>query len=98
MLEVKSLGKKKFKMLLPVSQGSSAPGIGEDDEEDGSSCDRFIEMLPESCQTISQKASPLGLVPKLFPYGKIGRGARYVASCFWIWLCMVDGKSAFATG
>lgn len=96
MLEVKPLGKKKFKMLLPISQKASGLGIDEEEEEgDGGSCDRFIEMLPESCQNVSQKASPLGLVPKLFPHGKVGRNVRYIASCFWIWLCMVDGWFSF---
>lgn len=94
-LEVKSLGNKKFKMLLPISQGASGLGISEEEEEEDESCDRFIEMLPESCQHISQKASPLGLVPRLFPHGKVRGNVRYVASCFWIWLCMVDGRPTF---
>jgi hypothetical protein len=41
---------------------------------------------------VSEKASPLGLVPRLLPYGIISKEARYVGSCFWIWLCIVDGK------
>lgn len=82
-------------MLLPISQKSSGLGISEEEEEEDESCDKFIAMLPESCQHISQKASPLGLVPKLFPHGKVRGNVRYVASCFWIWLCMVDGNFAF---
>lgn len=94
-LEVKSLSNKKFKILLPITQENSGLGISEEEEEEDESCDRFIAMLPESCQHISQKASPLGLVPRLFPHGKVRGNVRYVASCFWIWLCMVDGKFAF---
>lgn len=91
--EVKTLGNKRFKILLPVTQAT--PDIEAGDEEeggDGGSCDRFVGMLPESCRDISQKASPLGLVPKLLPHGKVAGDVRYVASCFWIWLCVVDGK------
>lgn len=54
--------------------------------------DPFIKMLPESCQKVSEKASPLGLVPKLLPPNIIGDKARYVGSSFWTWLCTVDGK------
>jgi hypothetical protein len=103
-LEIKLLNNTRFELVLPPGMNSAVASAGSsvtagDTEEQGSggTCDQFIGMLPESCREISQKASPLGLVPKLLPYGTISSEARYVGSCFWIWLCIVDGKLCLST-
>jgi hypothetical protein len=87
---------KKFTLALPPA--IEAAGLGDEEEQGfGGTCDQFIGTLPPSCRKVSEKASPLGLVPKLLPYGIISKEARYVGSCFWIWLCIVDGKSFMLT-
>ncbi|KAI5853773.1 hypothetical protein BZA05DRAFT_335943 [Tricharina praecox] len=78
-----------FRIVLPPYL--DLPGLGDIEEQGvGGTCDQFIGSLPPSCRKVSEKASPLGLVPKLLPHGLISKGARYVGSCFWIWLCIVD--------
>lgn len=93
-LKIKTLGNKVVKLMLPAStQRSPGPCVREGYQlGDGCNFNGFISMLPESCRDISQKASPLGLVSMLFPYGKTEENMRYVACCFWIWLCVIDGK------
>jgi hypothetical protein len=92
-LKINTIG-RKYTLVVPPPIGAAGQG---DEEEQGSggSCDQFIGSLPESCRNVSEKASPLGLVPKLLPHGIISKEARYVGSCFWIWLCIVDGKPPF---
>jgi len=86
-----SLLAKSFRIVLPPYV--EVAGLGELEEQGiGGTCDQFIGSLPESCRKVSEKASPLGLVPKLLPHGLISKAARYVGSCFWIWLCIVDGR------
>ena len=81
---------KSFTLVLPPTFNPA--GLGDEEERGvGGTCDQFIGVLPPSCRKVSEKASPLGLVPKLLPYGIISKQARYVGSCFWIWLCIVDG-------
>ena len=97
-LRVKSLGARRYELLLPRPPMRAAVGIGSvfagDAEEQGpgGSCERFVSMLPASCREISRRACPLGLVPKLLPYGAVSSDARFIGTCFWMWLCIVDGK------
>ncbi|KAI5820136.1 hypothetical protein BZA77DRAFT_240289 [Pyronema omphalodes] len=87
-LKINTVG-KTYTLVVPPPIG--AAGLGDEEEQgSGGSCDQFIGSLPESCRNVSEKASPLGLVPKLLPHGIISKEARYVGSCFWIWLCIVD--------
>lgn len=92
-LKIKTLGDKVVKLMLPASAPRSAGPYVREGYQLGDGCDfnGFIAMLPESCRDISQKASPLGLVAMLFPYGRTEENMRYVACCFWIWLCVIDG-------
>ena len=81
---------KSITLVLPPTLNPA--GLGDEEEHGaGGTCDQFIGVLPPSCRKVSEKASPLGLVPKLLPYGIISKQARYVGSCFWIWVCIVDG-------
>lgn len=96
-LGIKQLDGAAYDLILPpsvqIGMNTVDSGIGDVEEQGfGGTCDQFISMLPESCREISAKASPLGLVPKLLPSGIISSEARHVGSCFWIWLCIVDGK------
>jgi len=89
-LKINTIG-KSYNLVLPPAM--NVAGLGDEEEQGkGGTCDQFIGILPPSCRKVSEKASPLGLVPKLLPYGIISKEARYVGSCFWIWLCIVDGK------
>ncbi|CAZ85945.1 unnamed protein product [Tuber melanosporum] len=102
-LLVKALRNKQFELILPsipmTSRGLESVLAGDAEEQGhGGSFERFISMLPESCRDISEKASPLGLVPKLLPYGEISANARYIASCFWTWLCIIDDLTETLTG
>ncbi|RPA93080.1 hypothetical protein L873DRAFT_1707236 [Choiromyces venosus 120613-1] len=104
-LTVKALGSKQFELILPsipetMTSGGLESVLAGDAEEQGhgGSFERFLSMLPESCRDISEKASPLGLVPKLLPYGEISVNARYIGSCFWMWLCIIDDLTETLTG
>ncbi|KAI5840521.1 hypothetical protein DFP73DRAFT_633880 [Morchella snyderi] len=99
-LKIKTLGNKVVKLVLPAStQKSPEPYVREGSQQgDGCNFSSFISMLPESCRAISRKASPLGLVSMLFPYGKTEENMRYVACCFWIWLCIVDDLTEHLVG
>ncbi|PWW78231.1 hypothetical protein C7212DRAFT_352543 [Tuber magnatum] len=104
-LFVKALRNRQFELMLPsVPETMSSRDIesllaGDAEEQGhGGSFERFVSMLPESCRDISEKASPLGLVPKLLPYGEISANARYIGSCFWMWLCIIDDLTETLTG
>ena len=97
---VKALRNKQFELMLPsipetmTSKGLEHVLAGDAEEQGhGGSFERFLSMLPENCRDISEKASPLGLVPKLLPYGEISANARYLGSCFWVWICIIDGTT-----
>ncbi|KAG0643342.1 hypothetical protein HOY80DRAFT_463053 [Tuber brumale] len=104
-LLVKALRNKQFELMLPsipetmTSRGLESVLAGDAEEQGhGGSFEKFISMLPESCRDISEKASPLGLVPKLLPYGEISANARFIGSCFWTWLCIIDDLTETLTG
>ncbi|TGZ81634.1 hypothetical protein EX30DRAFT_251685 [Ascodesmis nigricans] len=102
-LTVKSLGGARFSVTTPPpapvkseeakAQGAEKKGTFSLEKEDP-----FIKLLPASCQTVSEKASPLGLVPKLLPPNIISQQARYVGSSFWTWLCIVDDLTETLVG
>lgn len=97
---IQKLGGAKFPLTLPTTSNYAsvltAPPLMRQASSWHQSAleDPFIKMLPESCQKVSEKASPLGLVPKLLPPEAISDKARYVGSSFWTWLCTVDGICA----
>lgn len=99
-LPIQKLGGAKFPLTLPITSNyagaSTAPPLLRQASSWHQAAfeDPFIKMLPESCQRVSEKASPLGLVPKLLPPKVISEKARYVGSSFWTWLCTVDGICA----
>lgn len=52
----------------------------------------FLDDLPSTVEPIIKKTSPETLVERMFPALTSHHGARYLAACFWCWLCILDGK------
>jgi hypothetical protein len=52
----------------------------------------FVLQLPMFVQDIVRSADPRGLVNRMLPSGLVPPGARYIATCFWAWLCIIDGE------
>jgi hypothetical protein len=54
--------------------------------------EEFVDRLPLVARSVVQRIRPDILVNRILPAGWIRPGARYVATCFWIWLCVIDGQ------
>ena len=52
----------------------------------------FLGRLPCKAVPIIERTDPELLISKMFPASMTAPGARYVAACFWSWLCVIDGK------
>ena len=52
----------------------------------------FLGRLPCKAVPIIERTDPAVLISKMFPASMTAPGARYVAACFWSWLCVIDGK------
>ena len=52
----------------------------------------FLARLPCKAVPIIERTDPVVLISKMFPVSMTAPGARYVAACFWSWLCVIDGK------
>ena len=52
----------------------------------------FIGRLPCKAVLIIERTDPELLISKMFPASMTAPAARYVATCFWSWLCVLDGK------
>ena len=52
----------------------------------------FTGRLPCKAVPIIERTDPELLISKMFPASMTAPGARYVATCFWSWLCVLDGK------
>ena len=52
----------------------------------------FLSRLPWKVVPIIERTDPDLLISKMFPASMTAPGARYVATCFWSWLCVLDGK------
>ena len=52
----------------------------------------FLARLPCKAVSIIERTDPAVLISKMFPVSMTAPGARYVAACFWSWLCVIDGK------
>ncbi|SLM39178.1 Terpenoid synthase [Lasallia pustulata] len=50
----------------------------------------FLLNLPPNAGPIIERADPIALVNRMLPASIIHSGARFVAACFWSWLCVVD--------
>ena len=51
----------------------------------------FLLNLQPNAGPIIERADPIALVNRMLPASIIPPGARFVAACFWSWLCVVDG-------
>ena len=52
----------------------------------------FLDRLPCKAVPIIERTDPESLISKMFPASMTAPGARYVATYFWSWLCVLDGK------
>ena len=52
----------------------------------------FLDRLPCKAVPIIERTDPVVLISEMFPAPITTPGARYVAACFWSWLCVLDGK------
>ena len=84
----------RYTILLPRTDRSGIPknaivqspvvGIGS-----------FTINLPPTVMGIINRANPKDLIDRMFPAGVFPAGTRYIASCFWSWLCVLDGEFLF---
>ena len=49
-------------------------------------------MVPCKAVPIIERTDPVVLISNMFPISMTAPGGRYVAACFWSWLCVIDGK------
>ena len=50
----------------------------------------FMQMVHKDAASVANRVKPATLVNKMLPVGWIGDGARYVAACLWLWICLLD--------
>ena len=55
----------------------------------------FTINLPPTAMAIINRANPRDLIDRMLPASVFPAGTRYIASCFWSWLCVIDGESLF---
>lgn len=82
-----------YTMLLPDLEFGLLKSGGNSQESTHLSLGAFLINLPINVASIIKQADPVGLVNRLFPSSLAPEGARYVAACFWSWLCVLDGQS-----
>ncbi|CAF9907068.1 MAG: hypothetical protein ALECFALPRED_003056 [Alectoria fallacina] len=78
---------QKYHLTLPVPL-ASAPVTG--DSRSIIDLSAFLDDLPSIVEPIIKKTSPETLVERMFPALTSHHGARYLAACFWCWLCILD--------
>ena len=52
----------------------------------------FVINLPPTAMAIINRANPGDLIDRMFPFCVFPAETRYIASCFWSWLCVLDGE------
>ena len=52
----------------------------------------FLGRIPCKAVPIIERTDSAVLISRMFPVSVTAPGARYVAACFWSWLCVIDGK------
>ena len=82
-----------YAMIIPSLSGNSTSLVGSSLQgHDRIDLSSFMCNLPAYAESIIDRASPVDLVNQMFPPSIALPGARYVAACFWSWLCVLDGK------
>ena len=79
-------------MILPPPCLTSLGAEGHTGDTTRVDLSSFIGRLPCKAVPIIERTDPELLVSKMFPASITAPGARYVATCFWSWLCVLDGK------
>ena len=41
---------------------------------------------------VALMGAPSAYQDEVLPYGAVSPGARFIGTCFWMWLCIVDGE------
>ena len=79
-------------MIIPPPYHTCLGAI--DPTEDTSRVDlsAFLVRLPCKAVPIVERTDPAVLISKMFPVSMTAPAGRYVAACFWSWLCVIDGK------
>jgi len=84
---------KAYELVLPHDGFPSAFASGALEEQIvRRKFNSFVLQLPIFAQDIVKSADPRGLVSRMLPSGLVPPGARYIATCFWAWLCVIDGE------
>ncbi|KAI9764176.1 MAG: hypothetical protein M1840_008658 [Geoglossum simile] len=82
---------KAYELVLPHDRFPSAFASDALEEQIvGRKFESFVLQLPIFAQDIVKSADPRGLVGRMLPLGLVPLGARYIATCFWAWLCIID--------
>ena len=79
-------------MILPPPYHTSLCTKDRAEDKNRVDLSHFLGRLPCSAVPIIERTVPAVLISKMFPASMTSPGARYVAACFWSWLCVLDGK------
>lgn len=79
-------------MILPSPYHTSLGTKGPTEDTNMVDLSGFLSRLPCKAVPIVERTDPAVLISKMFPASMTAPGARYVAACFWSWLCVLDGK------
>ncbi len=79
-------------MILPPPYHTSPGAKDPTGDKNRVDLSHFIGRLPCKAVPIIERTDPAVLISKMFPVSMTAPGARYVAACFWSWLCVIDGK------
>lgn len=74
----------ELKIIMPTHR----PG-----EPDSELVADFVSSFDCDVLKILKKANPELLAQLMLPKDLVGHEAQKIAACFWLWLCVVDGKS-----
>ena len=79
-------------MILPRPYHTSLGAKESTGDTDRVDLSDFLAGFPCKVVPIIERTDPVVLISKMFPVSMTAPGARYVAACFWSWLCVIDGK------
>ena len=79
-------------MILPQPYHTCLGAIDPTGDTSRVDLSAFLARLPCKAVPIIERTDPAVLISKMFPVSMTTPGGRYVAACFWSWLCVIDGK------
>ena len=83
------VSESRYELQTPALCSKKAPGVAE-----GPTIiiDAFVRRLPPPAEDVVRKVQPSALVNQMLPTGLVKEGARYVAACFWAFICVLDSE------